>query len=88
VRNFAQQQFGDRHRYALALHTDEPHPHVHMVLKGMSEDQVRFNIRKAILRNWREGFARLLRAEGVAAKATRRAVWRAHSRMSRFLDLI
>lgn len=26
VRNFAERQFADRHRYALALHTDEPHP--------------------------------------------------------------
>jgi hypothetical protein len=35
VRNFAQQEFADRHRYALALHTD--HPYVHMVLKAMTE---------------------------------------------------
>jgi hypothetical protein len=73
VRNFAQQEFADRHRYALALHTDEPHPHVHMVLKAMTEGWERhLNIRKPMLREWREEFARHLCALGVPAKATRR----------------
>jgi hypothetical protein len=75
VRNFARQQFAERHRYALALHTDEPHPHVHVVVKAMTEDWVyHLNIRKGMLREWRRKFARLLRAQGVAAKATPRAV--------------
>lgn len=72
VRNFAQEEFGFRHRYALALHTDEPHPHVHVVLKAMSEECGRLNIRKATLRRWRQAFAGQLRAQGVAAKATQR----------------
>jgi hypothetical protein len=77
VRNFAQQEFADRHRYALALHTDEPHPHVHMVLKAMTEgSEYHLNIRKPILREWRKEFVRHLRAQGVAAKATRRGVHR------------
>lgn len=63
-----------KHRYALALHTDEPHPHVHLVLKAVSERGVRLNIRKATLREWRREFARHLRAQGVAANATERAV--------------
>lgn len=78
VRNFAQEQFADRHRYALALHTDEPHPHVHMVLKATAEGRLyRLNIRKPMLREWRQEFARHLCALGVPAKATRRAErWR------------
>jgi len=74
VRDFAREEFGLKHRYAVVLHTDEPHPHVHMVVKAMSEDGVRLNIRKATLREWRREFARHLRAQGVAANATERAV--------------
>src|SRR5882762_5222982 len=33
VKNFAREEFGPKHRYAMVLHTDEPHPHVHMVVK-------------------------------------------------------
>ena len=73
VRNFAEQQFADRHRYALALHTDEPHAHVHMVLKAMTEGrEYHLNIRKPMLRQWRQEFARQLCALGIPAKATRR----------------
>ena len=74
VRNFAREEFALKHRYAMVLHTDEPHPHVHMVVKAMSDDGVRLNIRKATLRHWRREFARQLRAQGVAANATERAV--------------
>jgi hypothetical protein len=60
VRNFAQHEFTDRHRYALALHTDEPHPHVHVVVRAMmTTDLERLNIRKGILRRWRREFALL-----------------------------
>jgi type IV secretory pathway VirD2 relaxase len=55
------------------LHIDEPHPHVHVVVKAVSEESVRLNIRKATLRHWRQAFARHLRAQGIAANATRRA---------------
>ena len=58
----------------MVLHTDEPHPHVHMVVKAVSEQGVRLNIRKATLRKWRREFARHLRAHGVPANATERAV--------------
>ena len=74
VKNFAREEFGLKHRYAMVLHTDEPHPHVHMVVKAMSEQGVRLNIRKATLGNWRREFARHLRALGIAANATERAV--------------
>lgn len=74
VRNFAREEFALKHRYALVLHTDEPQPHVHMVVKAVSEQGVRLNIRKAILRRWRAEFARHLRRQGVPANATERAV--------------
>jgi Relaxase/Mobilisation nuclease domain len=74
VRNFAREEFGLKHRYAMVLHTDEPHPHVHVVVKAVSEQGERLNIRKATLRAWRWEFARHLRALGVAANATQRAV--------------
>ncbi len=61
VRDFAQNEYAPKHRYALALHTDEPHPHVHVVMKAISEEGERLNIRKATLREWRKAFARHLR---------------------------
>ncbi len=70
VQNFCREEFALQHRYAMALHTDEPHPHVHVVLKAMSEQGKRLNIRKATLRHWRAEFARHLRALGVPANAT------------------
>jgi Relaxase/Mobilisation nuclease domain len=73
VKDFAREEFGLEHRYAMVLHTDEPHPHVHLVVKAVSEEGVRLNIRKATLRDWRREFARHLRGRGVAANATERA---------------
>jgi hypothetical protein len=74
ARNFAREEFALKHRYAFVLHTDEPHPHVHLVVKAVSEQGLRLNIRKATLREWRRDFARHLRDQGVAANATERAV--------------
>src|SRR5438105_2365423 len=74
ARNFAREEFALKHRYALILHTDEPHPHVHLVVKAVSEQEERLNIRKATLREWRREFARHLRDQGIAANATERAV--------------
>ena len=74
VMNLAREEFALKHRYAMVLHTDEPHPLVHMVLKAVSEQGVRLHIRKQNLRHWRQEFARHLRALGVEANATERAV--------------
>jgi hypothetical protein len=74
VRNLAREEWALQHRYAFVLHTDEPHPHVHLVLKAVSEQGVRLNISKAALRHWRARFAHHLRLLGVAANATERAV--------------
>ena len=69
TRDFAREHFALKYRYAMALHTDEPHPHVHMVVKAVSEQGVRLNIRKATLREWRRDFARHLRARVDAVAA-------------------
>lgn len=55
---------------AIQLHFEEL-PHVHMVLKAMSEGWEHLNIRKRMLHEWRKEFACHLRAQGVSAKATR-----------------
>jgi hypothetical protein len=73
VANFAREEFGGQHRYAMVLHTDEPHPHVHLVVRAMGHDGQRLNIYKATLRDWRAKFAHRLREQGVAANATARA---------------
>lgn len=74
VRNFATEEFALQYRYAMVLHTDEPHPHVHMIVKAVSEQGERLNIRKETLRRWRAEFASQLRSLGVPANATERAV--------------
>jgi hypothetical protein len=74
ARNFLRDEFALKHRYAFVLHTDEAHPHVHAVVKAVSEQGIRLNIRKSTLREWRRDFARHLRAQGIEANATERAV--------------
>jgi hypothetical protein len=74
VRKLAANEWQLKHRHVMVLHTDEPHPHVHVILKARNEQGVRLNIRKATLRNWRAQFATNLRELGVDAKATERAV--------------
>jgi hypothetical protein len=78
VRKFAVEKFGLQHRYAMALHTDQAHPHVHIVVKALSEEGRRLNIRRATLREWRRDFAQYLREYGVEANATERAVRGSH----------
>lgn len=74
VRNFAREEFALKHRYVMVLHTDEPHPHMHMVVKAVSEQGVRLNVRRETLREWRREFARHLRGQGIAANATDRSI--------------
>lgn len=74
VQVFAREKFALKHRYAIALHVDQGHPHVHMVVKAVSEQGVRLYIRKPILREWRQDFAKYLGDLGVEANATERAV--------------
>jgi hypothetical protein len=74
VRAFAVDRFALQHCYAMALHTHQGNPHVHLVVRAVSEQGVRLNIRKATLRDWRQRFAAHLREQGIAANATERAV--------------
>ena len=69
-RAFAREEFGLQHRYALALHTDQDHPHVHLVVSAHRNEGGRLNIRKTDLRRYREQFARQLRAQRIEANAT------------------
>jgi hypothetical protein len=76
ARVFARENFALQYRYAMVLHTDQPHPHVHLVVKCEHEfePRKRLYIRKDTLRQWREQFAALMREQGVAANATPRQV--------------
>jgi hypothetical protein len=74
ARVFAREKFGVRHRYALALHADQAHPHVHLVVKAENEYGKRLHVDKPMLREWREDFARTMREQGIAANATPRVI--------------
>ena len=71
---FARENFALRYRYAMVLHTDQAHPHVHLAVKCVHEFEPgkRLYIRKETLRVWREQFAALMREQGVPANATPR----------------
>ena len=56
------------------LHTDQAHPHVHLVVKAEGNHGKRLYIDKPMLREWREDFARMMREQGIAANATPRVV--------------
>jgi hypothetical protein len=76
ARKFAVENFALQYRYAMVLHTDQAHPHVHLVVKAEHEYEPgkRLYIRKATLQAWREQFAHYLREQGVAANASSRAL--------------
>ena len=71
---FAREKFGRKHRYVMALHTHQRHPHVHLVVKAEGTDGRRLHIDKAMLREWRQDFAQEMREQGIAANATPRSV--------------
>lgn len=72
VQSLFREEFGLKHRYAMTLHTDDDHPHVHVVLKATDEQGARLTIKKAHLKDWRAKFAAHLREHGVEANATPR----------------
>jgi hypothetical protein len=74
ARVFAREHFGAKHQYAMALHTHQEHPHVHLVVKAEGRDGLRLHIDKTMLREWRQDFARMMREQGIAANATPRSV--------------
>jgi hypothetical protein len=74
ARTFARERFGLKYRYAMALHTHQEHPHVHIMVKAEGLNASRLHIDKAMLREWRQDFARMMRDQGIAANATPRLV--------------
>jgi len=74
AKTFAREKFALNHRYAMVLHTHQQHPHVHLVVKAEGVDGRRLRIDKALLREWRQDFAQMMRDQGIAANATPRAV--------------
>lgn len=72
ARAFAAEVFGERFDYVFALHTDEPHPHVHLTVLRRGVLGERLNPKKADLEAWRQTFAAALRERGVEAEATPR----------------
>lgn len=72
ARAFAHSQFGGRHDYVLALHTDTEHPHVHLGVRTVGYDGRKFHPDKPTLQHWREDFAGELRKRGIEAEATTR----------------
>ena len=72
ARAFAVNLFAGEHDYVLALHTDAPHPHVHMAICSRGDSGQRLNPKKADLELWRQVFAQALRDRGVEAEATPR----------------
>ena len=71
AREFAAEQF-EGHQYLFTLHTDQPHPHVHLCVLMRDEFGQRMNPRKNDLFEWRVRFAEKMREQGVACAATRR----------------
>jgi hypothetical protein len=72
AQKFAREKFAGEHRYAMVLHTDQLHPHVHLVVKAEGRSGKKLRIDKARLREWRGDFAQYLRELGVEANATSR----------------
>lgn len=66
ARIFARENFALQYRYAMALHADQAHPHVHLVVKCEHEYEPgrRLYIRKDTLRQWCEQFAVQMREQG------------------------
>lgn len=69
----AEQEFGGRHDYVMALHTDTKHPHVHLTVRTVGHDGVKLNLRKADLQHLRDSFATKLRQRGIEAESTPRS---------------
>lgn len=72
AKTFADKTFALERPYMIALHTDKDHPHVHLTVKRRGFDGKNLNPNKADLQQWRDDFAKELRALGVEAESTPR----------------
>ena len=66
----ARHVFGDRYDYVYALHTDRPHPHVHLTIRAVSHEGQALRINKDDLLYLRRSLALELRMRGIDADAT------------------
>ena len=73
VRDFAKKTFKD-YRYAMVLHEDSDHPHVHLCIHMWGKHQKKLHIKQGDPQKWREGFALALEEQGISAEATPRKV--------------
>lgn len=73
-RDFARSHFGGKHDYVFATHTDDDHPHVHLIVRARDYQGKMLNPRKGDLQKWRETFAEKLGEHGIEANATKRKV--------------
>ena len=51
AQEFVRERFAATHRYAIVLHTDQKHSHVHLVVKAENQNGKRLRIDKATLRD-------------------------------------
>jgi len=72
ARTFLQKEFGNKHPYVFAIHTDTQKPHAHVCIKLMGEEGKKLNPRKDTLDGWREKFAKECREQGILVEASRR----------------
>lgn len=71
ARAFAQQEFAG-HKWIMALHTDTPHPHVHLDIQTVRDDGHKLSPGKDDIERYRDEFASQLRTLGIEAEATPR----------------
>lgn len=55
------------HQHVMVLHTDKPHPHVHVVVNNIGNDLRRLPRSRGDMQRWREVFAHHLREQGIDA---------------------
>ncbi|MFC6807242.1 relaxase/mobilization nuclease domain-containing protein [Methylophaga thalassica] len=51
ARNFAKKAFSENHEYLFALHTDQPHPHVHLAVKMLGFNNKKLDPKKMIFKH-------------------------------------
>jgi hypothetical protein len=69
-RALARETFADRFDYVSALHTDTPHPHLHVTVRALGHDGRRLNPSVRDGMAWRAAFARTLCEHGIEAVAS------------------
>jgi len=76
VRNLAKEEFGGKHKYLMALHTDTDSPHVHLCIntKGIERGQRSLHLSKEDTERIRQKFAEKMQEQGIDAEATPRAM--------------